>query len=59
MSLKTLIGFAVIVLATTAFLVGIVIVYEPPAFFGYIFGAFSGALWLGLCVLICEYAGVK
>ena len=39
----------------TAFLVWIVIMFEPPAFFGYGFGFLSGANWLLLLVLYVRY----
>lgn len=58
--LKSLTFRGLLVLTTaiamvTGFLTWIVIDFEPPAFVGYVFGAFSGALWISLYVLIRDY----
>lgn len=39
----------------TLLLFGIIIVLDPPAFFGYVFGAINGANWFGLIVLYARY----
>ena len=55
LTLRGLIAFAVATLLTTAFLTWIVMSHEPPAFIGYVFGMFSGALWISLYVLARDY----
>ena len=39
----------------TLLLFGIIIVLDPPGFFGYFFGAINGANWFGLVVLYGLY----
>lgn len=55
LTFRGLLIFAVAIVLTTAFMTWLVISYEPPAFMGYVFGAFSGALWISLYVLIRDY----
>ena len=50
-----LFALTVATIAVTAFLTGIVIVFEPPAFIGYGFGFLSGANWLLLLVIYIRY----
>lgn len=54
---RGLIVFAAVITLVTAFLTAIVISYEPPAFFGFVFGTLSGALWMSLFVLTRDYWG--
>lgn len=58
--LKSLTFRGLLVLTTaiamvTGFLTWIVIDFEPPAFVGYVFGAFSGALWMSIVVIAHDY----
>lgn len=58
--LKTLTFRGLLVLTTviamvTGFLTWIVIDFEPPAFVGYVFGAFSGALWMSIVIVAHDY----
>lgn len=55
LTFRGLIIFAVAIVLTTAFMAWLVISYEPPAFMGYVFGAFSGALWISLYMLFRDY----
>lgn len=39
----------------TGFLTWIVIDFEPPAFVGFVFGAFSGALWMSIVIVAHDF----
>ena len=41
-----LFGLTIAVILSTVFLLGIVILENPPGFFGYVFGALNGAAWV-------------
>ena len=41
-----LFGLTLAVIASTVFLLGIVIFEDPPGFFGYFFGFLNGAAWV-------------
>lgn len=41
-----LLGLTLAVIASTVFLLGIVIFEDPPGFFGYFFGFLNGAAWI-------------
>jgi len=39
-------GLATAVILSTVFLLGIIIIEDPPSFFGYVFGFLNGAAWV-------------
>lgn len=53
---RGVIAAAIAVVLVTALMAWLTVAYEPPAFFGYVFGAFSGALLMSLFILIRDYA---
>lgn len=50
-----LFALTVATVVATLLLVGSVVFFEPPAFFGFAFGFLLGASWIGLIVLYARY----
>lgn len=50
-----LFALTVATVVATLLLVGSVVFFEPPAFFGFAFGFLNGASWIGLLNLYLRY----
>ena len=50
-----LFALTVATVVATLLLVGSVVFFEPPAFFGFTFGFLNGASWIGLFTLYLRY----
>lgn len=55
LSFRGLLVITIVIAIVTGILTWIVIDFEPPAFVGYVFGAFSGALWMSIVVIAHDY----
>lgn len=55
LSATKMLALTVATLLVTAFIFGIIVMYEPPAFMGYFFGTFTGANWICWLWLLCYY----
>lgn len=55
LTFRGLLVLTTVIAMVTGFLTWIVIDFEPPAFVGYVFGVFTGALLMSIVVIAYDY----